>query len=99
MDDDGFADYTAERECALRAEGLFDVADMYRELRERVFMAGAKTAYDVETFDRGRTTALLKLLDSLPSHLTWYTEAGEPLTVEEARVIGGWLPKLRGNRG
>jgi hypothetical protein len=96
-----FDAFTAERERALRAEGLFDVADMYRELRERLLM-GVKASgppFDCESFDRGRTTALLKSLDTFPNELTWYTEAGEPLAIEEARVIGGWLPKRRVSRG
>jgi hypothetical protein len=92
-----FDAFTAERERALRAEGLFDVADMYRELRDRLLMGIKESGppYDCESFDRGRTTALLQSIDSFPSDLTFYTEAGEPLTVEQARVIGGWLPKVR----
>lgn len=96
-----FDAFTAERERAFRAEGLFDVADMYRELRERLLM-GVKASgppYDCESFDRGRTTALLQSLDSFPGDLTFYTEAGESLTREEARAMGGWLPKPRGKRG
>jgi hypothetical protein len=100
-DQASFDAFTAERECELRADGLFDVADMYRELRERLLM-GVKPSgppFDCESFDRGRTTALLKLLDSFPSGLTFYSEAGEELTVDEARKLGGWLPKRRVNRG
>lgn len=89
-----FDAFTAERESALRAEGLFDVADMYRELRGRLMMRVGPAPFDCEIFDRGRTTALLKLLDTFPRDLTFYTEAGEALTIEEARVLGGWLPKL-----
>ena len=97
-DQASFDAFTAERECSLRAEGLFDVADMYRELRERLLM-GVKPSgppFDCESFDRGRTTALLKSIDSFPQGLTFYSEAGEELTIEQARVLGGWLPKLRG---
>jgi hypothetical protein len=93
--DDGFDVFTAERECALRAEGLFDVADMYRELRTRVFMSEPKDAFDVETFDRGRTTALLQLIETFPRHLTFYTETGEQLSTEQAMALGGWVPKRR----
>jgi hypothetical protein len=100
-DQASFDAFTAERECGFRAEGLFDVADMYRELRERLLM-GVKPSgppFDCESFDRGRTTALLKSIDSFPNHLTFYDEEGEELTVDEARVIGGWLPKLKVTRG
>jgi hypothetical protein len=53
----------------------------------------------VSIFDRGRTTALLKLLDAFPKDLTFYTEAGERLSENEARAIGGWLPKREVPRG
>jgi hypothetical protein len=88
----GFDDWCAQRERELRVGGEFDVADMYRELRARDFCSNT---FDCEVFDRGRTTALLKLIDSFPSHLTFYTEAGDELSANEARVLGGWLPKLR----
>lgn len=100
-DQASFDAFTAERECELRAEGLFDVADMYRELRDRLLM-GVKPSgppFDCESFDRGRTTALLKLVDSFPNGLTFYSEAGKELTVDEARVLGGWLPRQRVSRG
>jgi hypothetical protein len=90
-----FDEFTAERERGLRNEGEFDMADMYRELRARLLVgvAGPHGPSDVEIFDRGRTTALLKLIDNFPSDLTFYTEAGESLTANEARKLGGWLPK------
>lgn len=90
-----FDEFTAERERDLRRQGEFDMADMYRELRARLLMgvAGPRGPSDVEIFDRGRTTALLKMIDNFPSGLTFYTEAGEPLSANEARKLGGWLPK------
>jgi hypothetical protein len=100
-DQASFDAFTAQRECGFRAEGLFDVADMYRELRERLLMGVRPSGppFDCESFDRGRTTALLKSIDSFPNHLTFYDEAGKELTVDQARAIGGWLPKRRVSRG
>lgn len=100
-DQAAFDEFTAERECGLRAAGEFDMADMYRELRSRLLMgvAGPHGPYDVEMFDRGRTTALLKLIDTFPKDLTFYTEAGEALSLNEARTLGGWLPKREAPRG
>jgi hypothetical protein len=93
-------DFLAERECGLRAEGEFDMADMYRELSERLLARnGEASPYDVSIFDRGRTTALLKLIDTFPKGLTFYTESGEQLSENEARAIGGWLPKREVSRG
>jgi hypothetical protein len=94
--DSSFDAFTAERERDLRASGEFDMADMYRELRARDFCSNA---FDCEVFDRGRTTALLKLIETFPKDLTFYTEAGEPLTENEARKLGGWLPKREARRG
>lgn len=98
-DQAGFDDFTAERERELRAEGLFDVADMYRELRDRLLMRVRPAPFDCEIFDRGRTTALLKLIDTFPRDLTFYDEVGAAITVEDAMQLGGWLPKRRSRRG
>jgi len=100
-DQASFDEFTAERERELRAGGEFDMADIYRELRARLLMGvkGPSGPYDVEIFDRGRTSALLKMLDSFPKELTFYTESGEQLSPNQARVIGGWLPKQEANRG
>jgi hypothetical protein len=94
-------DFLAERECGLRAEGEFDMADMYRELSERLLATRREESapYDVSIFDRGRTTALLKLIDTFPKDLTFYTESGDQLSENEARAIGGWLPKRDVSRG
>lgn len=73
--DEEFEAWTAERERSIRAKGEFDVADMYRELRDRVLCAPPEAdAFDCETFDRGRPRALVLLLGHVPSWLTFDPE-------------------------
>jgi hypothetical protein len=84
---------TRETETSFRAAGCFDAADMMRQFADQ--LERGELLGDNSWADRGRTTAFLQLKDALPEGLTFYSEAGQELTVEEAMRLGGWAPKRR----
>lgn len=84
---------TRETEARFRAAGCFDAADMMRQFAD--WLERGHLPDDQSWADRGRTTAFLQLADTFHRGLTFYTEAGQALTVEEAMTLGGWAPKRR----
>lgn len=88
---------TRETEARFRAASCFDAADMVRQLADQ-FERGELLG-DNSWADRGRTTAFLELSTDFPEGLTFYTEAGEALTDEQAMALGGWAAKRRASRG
>lgn len=82
-----------ETEARFRAAGCFDAADMSRQFADGLELG--EVPDDNSWADRGRTTGFLQLHDALPEGLTFYTEAGEALTDEQAMALGGWAAKRK----
>lgn len=78
------AKHTREDELSLRAEGLFDAADMLRQFADGLDRGVVPD--DQVWADRGRTSALIQVLGGVPVGLRVYTEAG--VRISEPEVIG-----------